>query len=76
MTKERTLMKYTICPPGPEPKRYTASCPQMGRLLMGGDDLTIDFKRRDLVRPQPLTDKPFEDKLLEMLERFPKGEKS
>jgi hypothetical protein len=43
---------FTICPPGPEPKRFTASCPQMGAMLMGGDDLTID-QRKGLLFPQP-----------------------
>lgn len=43
---------YTICPPGPEPKRFTASCPEMGALLMGGDDLTID-QRKSVLFPQP-----------------------
>ena len=43
---------YTICPPGPEPKRFTASCPEMGAALMGGDDLTID-QRKGLLFPRP-----------------------
>ena len=40
---------YTICPPGPEPQRFTASCAEMGRLLKDSPkgDLTID-ERRDL----------------------------
>ena len=39
--------KITICPPGPEPVRYTASCAEMGRLLLGNPnaDLTIDHRR-------------------------------
>ena len=38
---------YTICPPGPEPKRHTASCAQMGKLLKGSPDgdLTINQRR-------------------------------
>ena len=42
----------TICPDGPEPKRFTASCPEMGAALMGGNDLTID-QRKALLFPQP-----------------------
>lgn len=54
--------KYTICPPGPEPKRFTASCPQMGAMLMGGDDLTIDQRKlANLHRPDSRV--PFEDRL-------------
>ena len=38
---------YTICPPGPEPVRYTASCKEMGVLLKNSPnaDLTIDERR-------------------------------
>jgi hypothetical protein len=38
---------YTICPPGPEPKQFTASCTQMGQLLKDSPngDLTIDQRR-------------------------------
>lgn len=43
---------FTICPPGPEPKRYTASCPVMVAALKGGDDLTID-QRKAVLFPQP-----------------------
>lgn len=43
---------FTICPDGPEPKRFTASCPEMGAALMNGDDLTID-QRKALLFPQP-----------------------
>ena len=43
---------FTICPDGPEPARYTASCPEMVVALMGGDDLTID-QRKGLLFPQP-----------------------
>ena len=40
-------MKYTLCPPGPEPKPITASCAQMGELLKNSPngDLTIDQRR-------------------------------
>lgn len=43
---------FTICPPGPEPKRFTASCAEMGAALMGGDDLTID-QRKTWLFPAP-----------------------
>ena len=38
---------YTICPPGPEPVRYTAGCVEMGVLLKNSPnaDLTIDERR-------------------------------
>ena len=43
---------FTICPDRPEPKRFTASCPEMGVALMNGDDLTID-QRKAILFPQP-----------------------
>jgi len=45
--------KITMCPPGPEPQRFTASCAEMGRLLRDSPtgDLTID-ERRELWWPQ------------------------
>jgi hypothetical protein len=43
---------FTICPDGPEPVRYTASCPEMVVALMNGDDLTID-QRKGILFPQP-----------------------
>jgi len=43
---------FTICPPGPEPKRYSSSCAEMVCALMGGDDLTID-QRKAVLFPQP-----------------------
>ena len=43
---------YTICPDGPEPKRFTASCAEMGAALKGGDDLTID-QRKIWLFPKP-----------------------
>ena len=43
---------FTICPDGPEPVRYTASCAEMGAALMGGDDLTID-QRKAVMFPKP-----------------------
>ena len=38
---------YTICPPGPEPERFTAGCREMGQLLRDSPDknLTINQKR-------------------------------
>jgi hypothetical protein len=38
---------YTICPDQEEPKNFTASCAEMGRLLQASinGDLTIDQKR-------------------------------
>jgi len=38
---------YTICPPQEEPKRFTASCKEMGELLRHSlnGDLTINQKR-------------------------------
>lgn len=38
---------FTICPDGPEPQKFTVSCPQMGRLLKASPngDLTIDERR-------------------------------
>lgn len=55
--------KLTICPPGPEPTRYTASCAEMGRLLQNGADLVIDQIRYERVMPQPMTVAPIEDLL-------------
>lgn len=43
---------FTICPDGPEPVRYTASCAEMVVALMGGDDLTID-QRKAVLFPKP-----------------------
>ena len=37
---------YTICPDGPEPKRFTASCAEMGAALKGGD-----YVPKELVAP-------------------------
>ena len=43
---------FTLCPPGPEPQRYSASCPEMVCALMGGDDLTIN-QRKAVLFPRP-----------------------
>lgn len=42
-----TEPKITMCPPGPEPQRFTASCAEMVRLLKDSPkgDLTIDERR-------------------------------
>ncbi len=37
---------YTICPPGPEPKQPTASCPEMGLLLRNSPDGDLTIKNR------------------------------
>lgn len=38
-----TEPKIVIVPPEPDPKQWTASCPEIGRMLRhGGKDLTID----------------------------------
>ena len=44
---------YTICPPGPEPVQFTASCAEMDLMLQGSPngDLMID-PRRELWRAQ------------------------
>jgi len=41
---------YTICPDQEEPKKFTASCAEMGRLLRNSinGDLTIDDRRNGL----------------------------
>lgn len=62
---------YTICPPGPEPKKPTASCPEMGELLRNSPngDLTIN-NRMPIWQSwtnKPIQAKPFEDRLSEML---------
>lgn len=59
-------MKYTVLPPGPEPKRHTASCPQMVAMLKGGDDLTINQHRTDTLY-RPGSEVPFEDRLAALL---------
>jgi hypothetical protein len=53
-------MKYTVCPPGPEPKRVTASCPEAVRRLAHSSDLTIVQKAQELIprfEPVPFIDK-------------------
>ena len=41
---------FTICPPDDAPKQFTASCPQLVKLLMNSTngDLTIDDRRNGL----------------------------
>jgi len=48
-------MKYTVLPPGPEPKRFTASCPEAVRRLMRSPDLTIVQKAQELLPKPPGT---------------------
>lgn len=60
-------MKYTVCPPGPEPRRFTASCPEMVRGLMGSKDLTIVQKAQELIPQSPQT--PFIDRVYEVILR-------
>ncbi len=69
---------YTICPPGPEPKQPTASCPEMGVLLKNSQkgDLTINNRGEHWQSwsNKPLQAKPFEDRLREMLDSFKANE--
>ena len=68
-----TKPKFTLCPPGPEPKRYTASCPQMVRMLMGGDDLTINQQRNDQCRLQPVSIAPLEELVSALVQSLREG---
>jgi hypothetical protein len=59
---------YTICPPQEEPKRFTASCKEMGILLSNSPDgnLTIDDRRNGLWESwegKGVAAEPFEDTL-------------
>ena len=59
---------YTICPPQEEPKRFTASCKEMGILLQNSPDgnLTIDDRRNGLWESwegKGVAAEPFEDTL-------------
>jgi len=59
---------YTICPPQEEPKRFTASCKEMGILLSNSPDgnLTIDDRRNGLWQSwegKGVAAEPFEDTL-------------
>ena len=59
---------YTICPPQEEPKRFTASCKEMGVLLQNSPDgnLTIDDRRNGLWQSwegKGVAAEPFEDTL-------------
>ena len=65
------MTKYTICPPGPEPKLYTASCPEMVKRLKNADDLTIDHRSLGLWQSweNKLVSKPIEDRLVEVVEK-------
>ena len=62
--------KYTICPPGPEPKQVTASSPAIGKMLRHGGDLTIDQRRYGMWQSwsnKPLDPLTFEDRLVNIL---------
>ena len=59
---------YTICPDQEEPKKFTASCAEMGRLLRTSinGDLTIDDRRNGLWESwegKGVAAEPFEDTL-------------
>lgn len=62
---------YTICPPGPEPRQPTASCPEMGELLRNSPngDLTINNRMPvwESWTNKPLAIAPAEEILSEML---------
>lgn len=62
---------YTICPPGPEPKQFTASCVYMGELLKNSidGDLTINNRGAwwESWTNKPMESAPIEDMLAEML---------
>lgn len=63
--------KYTICPPGPEPKQFTASCADIGRLLKNSPngDLTINNgnQRWESWTNKPMAIAPIEDILSAMV---------
>ena len=64
---------YTICPDQEEPKRFTASCKDMGELLRHSPDgdLTINQKRLGMWDSWTGggVDIPIEEKLHNMLEK-------
>jgi hypothetical protein len=73
---------FTICPDGPEPTRFTASCPEMGQLLKDSPngDLTIDDRRRGMWQSwsnRPIQAKPLEERIVEAIDEVRKsmGEK-
>lgn len=65
---------FTICPDGPEPVRFTASCAEMGKLLNGSPngDLTIDERRHgywESWSSRPVQMIPIEDRIAEIGKR-------
>jgi len=61
---------YTICPPGPEPKQPTASCPEMGLLLRNSPDGDLTIKNRGEAWQSwrnNLQAEPFEDALRRLI---------
>ena len=73
---------FTICPDGPEPKKFTASCPEMGQLLKDSPngDLTIDDRRRGMWETwsgRPVQMAPLEERIVEAIDqaRRERGEK-
>ena len=61
---------YTICPPGPEPKQHTASCPEMGLLLRNSPDGDLTIKNRGEAWQSwrnNLQAEPFEDALRRLI---------
>lgn len=70
---------FTICPDGPEPKRFTASCPQMGELLKNSPDgdLTIRWndKTWDSWTNRPLQPGTIEDFISELAQSTKQKEK-
>lgn len=63
---------YTICPPQEEPKRFTASCKEMGILLSHSPngDLTIDDRRNGLWESwegKGVAAEPIEDSLKKLI---------
>lgn len=62
--------KYTICPPGPEPKRFTASCKQAGEALRYNPEGDLTINNRATFWDswlRPVQAKPFEERLQEAL---------
>jgi hypothetical protein len=47
-------MKYTLVPPNDPPVKYTASCPEIGWLLMNSPDGDLTINQRQLnLTPEP-----------------------
>lgn len=66
---------YTICPPGPEPKRFTASCRQAGEALRYNPEGDLTINNRAVAWDSwlgPVQAKPFEERLHDTLEAMRK----